>query len=397
MTFSIRDIQRYGDDSKGDEIVAVYSKVDRIYGIYGTEHGVMVQFSDCAKLGADQRKLLAPLGPLRGEIVGLIDGWRKGDGHESLGGFAKYIPGLGHDMRVKAELFDRRMADALALALQGGAAEASTLLAAIKADILEERNAIARSEYLLVAGGLFLALIVAISLFTFFVAGPPTCPRGTATAACPAPAAAKLISLNASGFAAALGALGAMFSIALALRSRELKTDLQSRDNGIDAAMRILIGAVSAFVLYCLLSAQYFTFGFGGPNASTMDQLVAWHPGLAVIAFVAGFSERLVGDALAKATLGAATARAAASGAASASAAVGGQTNLVSERNPLGRAPAAQGAALTPGGPASVNDDEETSEGGHSHDDMADDEMTDDVQLPEAVGGVEIETAEVAR
>ena len=40
-------------------------------------------------------------------------------------------------------------------------------------------------------------------------------------------------------------------------------------------------------------------------------------------------------------------------------------------------------------GVAAVNDDDELSEGGHQTEDLVDEQLTDDVELPEAVGGVE--------
>lgn len=386
MMFTIRDIMLNGEDSAGAKIIGVYAKIDRVYAIYRTEERVLVQFADDPVLGGDQRKLLAPLGPLRGEINGLIDGWRKSDPSRKRTGIARLRPVPEHDKAAKAALFDRRVADALAVALQGGAAEAGAILTAVKADIVEERTSVARTEYVLVAAGLLLLLVGTIALGTW-LAGPdkallpkggtPSVPIGT-------------MGHNAIGFAAAVGALGALFSIALAIRSRESLTDLQSLDNIIDAAMRMLIGAISAILLYCLIAAGYFTFSFGG--ASPL-QLLAWQPGLAVVAFVAGFSERLVGNVLGRASLGAVSAASTNPVAGRTPQVVGGQPAAANERNPIGRpaggdqAGAAAGAGA--GAIAAVNDDEELSEGGHETADLADEALTADVELPEAVGGVE--------
>lgn len=384
--FTIRDVKLGDLDSTGAEIIGVYAKVENAYAIYRTEERLLVQFSDDPALGADQRKLLAPLGPLRGGINGLIDGWRKADPSLSRKWFGWFRSSLEHDMSAKAALFDRRVADALTIALQGGSMEASLILAAAKADILEERTSVARTEYVGVATAIMVLLILTISGITRLVGADDIIPKDAdRNAIVPIDA----IGANAVGFAAALGALGALFSIALAIRSRELLTDLKSLDNIVDATMRVLIGAISAVLLYCLIAAGYFSFSFG---RSSPLQLEAWQPGLAVIAFVAGFSERLVGNVLSGAALGGVSAANRVAEGAAASVA-GAQAEAANERNPLGRPVAGSAdqpsAAAASVGVAAVNDDEETSEGGHEHVDEAGEEMTSDVELPEAVGGVE--------
>jgi hypothetical protein len=140
-----------GTDSTGAVILTVYSKVDPIYAVYRTAERVVVQFADSHSLGAEQRKALSPLNSLRGEINGLIDGWRASD---------------EHDTQVKAVLFDRRVADALITALQGDPVHAQMLLAAIKEDVLEERTSRARVQYLAAAVATALGLIVLFAFMT---------------------------------------------------------------------------------------------------------------------------------------------------------------------------------------------------------------------------------------
>ena len=382
--FTIRDINLGEKDSAGAEVIGVYAKIENAYAIYRTIERVMVQFSDDPALGADQRKLLAPLGPLRGEINGLIDGWRK-DPARRRKGLARLRPLPEHDKAAKAALFDRRVADALAVALQGGGAEAAAILAAVKADIVEERTSVARTEYVLVAGGLLLFILATIAAVTWAAGSDAPLKATSGTKELP-----QFIGADAVGFAAAMGSLGALFSIALAIRTRELLTDLQTLDNIIDAVTRMLIGAISAVLLYCLIAAGYFTFSFGANNPI---QLEAWQPGLAVIGFVAGFSERMVGNVLGRASLSGVAAAANPVAGGAAARAVGGQPGAANERNPLGRpVPGPAGAVAGAGagvGVAAVNDDEELSEGGHETGDLPEEELTDDVQLPEAVGGVE--------
>ncbi len=66
MMFTIRDIKLNGRDSANAEIIDCYAKIENAYAVYRTEDRVLVQFADDPRLGADQRKLLCPLGPLRG-------------------------------------------------------------------------------------------------------------------------------------------------------------------------------------------------------------------------------------------------------------------------------------------------------------------------------------------
>ncbi len=63
-------------DSSGNQILTVYSKIDQRYALYRTPERVVVQFADDDAVGDQQRAALAPLNPVRGEINGLIDGWR---------------------------------------------------------------------------------------------------------------------------------------------------------------------------------------------------------------------------------------------------------------------------------------------------------------------------------
>ncbi|MDX0722942.1 hypothetical protein GOD64_29885 [Sinorhizobium medicae] len=271
----VADIIKDQTDMTGSEIETVFSKVSNTYAVYGTAERVMVQFADDAKLGSEQRLALSPLNPIRGEINGLIDGWRSGSLISS------------ERKKLIARRFDRRTADALTIALQGDQTHAAALLKAVKADLLDERTSMGRAEYLVIA------IICAIVMFL-----------GLSWLATPTQAAVikgaggELISGSYIGWAAGLGCLGALFSIALGIRTREIRTDLRRRDNLIDAVLRIFIGAVSAVILFSLLKSQLVAlalgnsdFGFGALSSPETHVAI-------LIAFLAGFSERLVGDLL---------------------------------------------------------------------------------------------------
>jgi hypothetical protein len=269
----VADIIAGSQDSTGVAIETVYSKVGATYAVYRTRERVMVQFADDQALGKDQRLLLSSLNPTRGEINGLIDGWRlsrSGDHH------------------ALAKLFDRRVADGLTVALQGQPEHGLQLLTALKADVLEERTSAARRDYLLVASATMM-LVVAASLVLFRVmenkAFNTTLENGLSLAG--------LLT-----WPAAIGSVGAFFSIALAIRSRTILTDLQTNDNRSDAILRIVIGSLSAVILVCLLSGKLVAFSVGDTPIGS-EALPLTSPALMlVIAFLAGFSERMVGNLL---------------------------------------------------------------------------------------------------
>ena len=73
---TVSDIRVGQFDPMEDEIRAVYSKAGNVYAVYGTPKRVKVQFCDDPELMLEQRRALSPLHPLRGQIDGLLDGWR---------------------------------------------------------------------------------------------------------------------------------------------------------------------------------------------------------------------------------------------------------------------------------------------------------------------------------
>lgn len=344
---AVADIVADQPDFTGAQIETVYSKVSGTYAVYRTAERVMVQFADDPELGREQRLALAPLNPIRGEINGLIDGWRRPKKFNV------------DRKQARARAFDRRTADALTVALQGDQIHAALLLAAVKDDILKERTSIGRVEYMVVA-----ALVSLVALAAGHLFGSPEV-----------------------RLAIAIGAVGALFSIALGIRSRNIRTDLQRRDNVIDAALRIAIGAISATILIALLKAGFVTVGLGKQPVDLSDLNA-----LLVIAILAGFSERMVGDFLGSVALnGTKTAPAEAVSAQVAADA----KSTANEQNPRGLRPAAaEAAGEQPDGYRQMVDGE------HEHVDgclcgieLTEDELTDDAELPEASGGVEKQAA----
>jgi hypothetical protein len=226
--FAVADVRLGQLDSTGAQIDTVYYKSGNNYAIFRTTERVVIQYADKPERADEQRSRFARLNLVRGEINGLIDGWRKGDAIQ----------------QSKAKLFDRRVADALEYAFESNPDGALVTLNAIKADVLAERTAVARSQYIVVSA----VAVLVLAAITCYFASP--------------------FSWVAPFFkpfwaAAGFGGMGALFSIAIGIHDRSMGTDLQARQNAIDATLRVLIGALSAFILYLLLRTNIVSLKIG--------------------------------------------------------------------------------------------------------------------------------------
>lgn len=343
---NVADLSLPGTDAMGVEIIDLYARKPPVYGVYRIARGVMVHFADENDLANTQRAELARLNPLRGQINGLVDGWRTSTGDNN-------------PRRARAERYDRRVADALIVAFEGDIDTAQQLLTEIRQDILGERTGAGRVEYLAAALGTGLAVVLFILLATLI--GDY---HGTSLAL---------------WRSAAAGTGGAFFSIALAIRSRTVLPDLQRWSNLIDAALRMLIGAISGPVLLGLILSGLVTLTLGnahfGPNLLWINVLIA--------GFVAGFSERFVPDILEKAAVSTDPPPVRPMIAEPERARMGAAARDVEK-------PAAAGAAAA-GAEAPEADPvpEEASTDGCACDlDLPDDQVTQDTELPAASGGV---------
>jgi hypothetical protein len=159
----------------------------------------------------------------------------------------------------------------------------------IKADLSAERQSLAKFEYVAVAGACAAVLLLVswlllrqtVANFLF-----PTLPKPDIVWA-----------------AIGGGTLGAVFSIATGISARTLQLEMRYRDNATDAGLRILVGAIGAAVLVSLQRSGLVTgslLGGSSGHASGDDTIYF------ILGFLAGFSERLVPDMLAKINVNAA-------------------------------------------------------------------------------------------
>ena len=375
--FTVDQIQKGKEDSSGVKVDIVYTKISAKYAVYRADDRVIVQWADTTTLAEDgtplgekQREALGPLTPLRGEINGLIDGWRKA---------APFLFFWRRGNCSRARRYDQQVAEALTVALGGDVVRATERLTAIHDAILVERTSLGRVQYVLsaLAAGLF---AVALS---FLVGG-----HYGSLAGCPTEVPCRVPPDWDNGLvqrwaAAGFGALGAFLSVALQIRQRDVKPDLQTSDNVVDAALRICIGALSAMTLVALLQARLVVILLG---STPINNGTIAFPLLIVVSVAAGFVERLVSDVIGNVAIN-----------------VSGRTAPVapvavprgSEDDPAGpkTPPAASdgdpGTPKPPGADATAPPPEgDTVDGcpeGHADDGG---EATDDAELPEATGGV---------
>lgn len=350
--FRVADLKVGEPDAAENIVVEICYRVSRTYAVYRTEERVMIQFADSDNadplLGANQRKSLTDLLITRGEIDSLLSELRESEDRDRAA-------------RNLVRRAQRRLADSLMIALTGGTNQAAQDLAAIKSLLIDDRASRTRVGYLGWAAASGIAIIL-IALLTglFFDDRAPT--------------------QKSLCFSAGVGVIGALFSIAIALRKREIDTTHPRLDIFVDAALRVSVGALSGSLLYALIASNAFGLTIGSKHiegsAAFMSTGSDWLLVL-LVAFIAGFSQQIVPDLLARATVNDAkpvpsmTPSSAAKDAAS------------SEANPAGGM-VRTSAPVTP----------TADEGNQDIDDCcdrpgADTDIVDDAELPEAVGGVE--------
>lgn len=283
---NIADLKLHEPDASGVEVEQFYARNPPNYAVYRTVERVTVQFADDPAKAADQRKALSQLAPVRGEINGLVDGWRSANMKQRI--FIWFGWRRGPKLRDRAKRYDRQSADALIVALEGDVAGAEALLKSIRDDAKGERVGWARFEYLLTA--FFAASVITlIAVGVAYFDKPELCSFGR-----------MLCFQHAWDIWRGMmtGAFGGFFSIALAIRGRTVLTDLFRTSNLMDAALRVVIGAIAGGVLVALVDAGFVQFHLGD---SSIDKYGAIH--IFIVGFVAGFAERLVPDLLSQATV----------------------------------------------------------------------------------------------
>lgn len=330
-------------DPAGQPVREIYARNDPMYGVYRTAKRVCVQFADDADREGAQRKAMVPLAALRGDINGLIDGWRTSDRYRA---------------KARRRRFDRGTADALISALEEDPAGALHQLTAVRATIVDGRTAIGRFQYL----GMALAIVVLVFLSLWLTSL-------RAISSSPVTTVYTHDVLIAIGG----GALGAFLSIAMGLKSRTVLPDLQWVANLCDAVLRMVVGIVAGAIFLCLLRGG-FGLSFASLSAACRvgqdgcDPHQGWMQ-IFALGFVAGFFERLVSDLLDKAGASA-------------------RTSAVAAEKPV--VPPVASPVMPPATPPAMLRSAEADQSGDCLCDhpLAAEDATPDWALPAATGGV---------
>jgi hypothetical protein len=209
----VTDIRKNRTDCRGEKIDFVYFRRND-YAIYRSAGNVMVHYSDDPRIASEQAVNTADLVPLRGTLQYLIK-----------------------DM-VSPQAYHSQIAEAFRLALDKQKDAAKRTLEAAIGHVMAKRISKGRTWYIFYSGIAALTVVlgtIAAALWCPFVM-PPS-PVGTG--------------LSHFLMATGSGAMGALLSIAIALRARTQVTDGDRLSNAIDGTLRILIGVISAAALTC--------------------------------------------------------------------------------------------------------------------------------------------------
>lgn len=261
---AIRDIEPHAQDTSGAEILSVYIKVPPRYAVYRIPERVAIQYADNPAEADYQRRSLAVLNPVRSQINALL---------ESPGSW------LDREATTKRvmEQYNPRVAAALIMALEGDVNSAKSTLEDMRDEIKAWRMTNGRFWYLVFSFATAAVGLAAVGLVGYwFGAWVPLVHPRLRTA------------VTLAGLA---GTVGALFSIALALRDRSVLSDFNKANNFMDSALRIFVGSIAGPVLILFLQVGLLQTSGGGPLAA---------PAVLCFGFVAGFLERLVPDLLKK-------------------------------------------------------------------------------------------------
>ena len=253
----IVDIVAGASDNGGESIEFVYFKRPN-YAIYrrGAPPLVVVAYSDDAVTADQQVAAISPLLPLRDHLIRLIE-----------------------DLPAKAqEHYRTQIADALRLGLEHQPDPAKMLLGEAIDAALSAQGRRGRLVYLQWAAAAFLPALILILWGGSYLENH---------------SGVHLLLMSAGA-----GALGAVLSIAIGIRTRSVAIEGDWKSNAVDAAVRVGIGMISAAVLFLLLNSGIVANINAGGVALTGNKM-DWQVAL-VIGFAAGFLERLVPDLLEK-------------------------------------------------------------------------------------------------
>jgi hypothetical protein len=255
----VEDIVVDGFDGRNRQIRDVFHK-RRKYAIYEAGGRVMIQFSDSEEEADRQIASIAELFPRRDKLEYLVAAMRSKQVH-------------------KQNCYQAQIAEALRLGLENQMEVARRTLQGALENCMDIRETHGRISYMALAG-LSGGLLAAILFYFAYELGT---------------AKGEGLMLLASGG----GALGALLSVAVAIRGRTVAIDGDWFANMLDGALRIVIGMISGGVLYLFMASGIVSDVKLGDTTALTGAKMNWHVAL-LIGFAAGFVERLLPNLLDK-------------------------------------------------------------------------------------------------
>lgn len=254
-SFKVADVKMGGADSRGEIVDEIYFKRSH-YAVYRCARQVVIQYADEEERATEQIGWTADLISLRDKLQYMIAG--------------RKLPGC----------YRRPIAEAMRLALENKLVPAKEALEGAVQDVMGYKARVGRTLYLLFAGPLAFLASAALIAVSLFLIDSGHLPVGLLLLAC-------------SG-----GSMGALLSIAIALRKRTVAVDDDWKANVVDGMIRLLIGIISAAALFLVLNAGFVAnIGTEVMRGDNPNFDAAWQTAL-IIGFAAGFFERLVPDLL---------------------------------------------------------------------------------------------------
>jgi hypothetical protein len=253
----VAKIESGGLDCRNVKIDHVYFKREN-YAIYSCKKDVMIQYSDNKDEATKQIAEIADLFPLRDRI--------------------QYLTGeVG-----LPNCYQAQTAEALRLGLEGQKEVAKKMFDAAIEDVVKTRATIGRKAYLRFAGPF--AFLVAMVLIAMGAGAFAMMDR----------------SIGLLLLATGAGALGALLSIAIAIRARTVAVEGDWKANATDGTLRVVIGVLSAAILCLFLVSG--AVGITAGDVQVTGAAITWQIAL-LIGLAAGFLERMVPDLLEKTAL----------------------------------------------------------------------------------------------
>jgi hypothetical protein len=263
----VADISKNCPDSRGENIDFVFFTRRKCFAIYQSSGRILVQYADDEAESQKQVANIAELLPLRDRLQYLLS-----------------------DMDIPSDTphtYRWQIAESLRLGLVGQKDAAKRTMQAAIDNVVAKRVSDGRTSYLVWAGSLVISAIAVLGIVaaTIYLFG--STPERV------------LPGLGYLMLATGSGAMGAMLSTAIALRDRTVGTD-GWKSNSVDSATRIMIGVISAAVLYALLDSNVLSsFSVSIQHLAKDQSAQVWNVAL-VVGFLAGFLERLVPNLLEK-------------------------------------------------------------------------------------------------